>query len=84
MKAADSCLFCVNREVYGIEVTVIRRWIEEEYAGERRGRMAVLEREIRSKTVFPAEKIVILKSPYYRYFLILICLTIHIKNLNCW
>ena len=42
----EGYLFCVTREVNGVEVTVIERYVTKKYARGRRGAYGVLEREI--------------------------------------
>ena len=52
VKAAESGLVCMKREVDGKEVTVVGIWIVEEYTKGRRGRMALYNGKYRSRTDF--------------------------------
>ena len=46
MKASESGLFCVNRVDNGVKITVLDRWIVEEYAVGKKGVYGELERKI--------------------------------------
>ena len=56
-------LFCVKREVEGVELTVVGRHVVEKYARRRKGRMVALGREISDKNRFPPAKSLFLEVP---------------------
>ena len=60
-EAAESGLLFMKREVDGIKITVVGRWIVKKYAGGKGGCMASYNGRYRSKTDFG--------SPYYELYL---------------